>query len=136
MDARAAAAPESGARSATAPTSEPTPADGDPEREPTSEPARAATPEPAWASVWVDADGVPERMLWRGERYRVSDRPTVWMRTSAWWAPFGGSDLGYGRPPLSIGGWRFRATTETGGVTSVFDVVSGGAQWSVLRVHG
>lgn len=88
------------------------------------------------ATVHTDSDGVPREILWRGARFRVSDQPTVWTRTSAWWRPLEGYRFGYGEPPLSIGGWRFQATDTSSGDAFVFDVVgSVDERWSVVCVY-
>ncbi|WP_235576874.1 MULTISPECIES: hypothetical protein [Rathayibacter] len=88
------------------------------------------------ALVSTDGEGVPIALDWRGGRYRVTDRPTVWTCTSAWWAPLEGFRPTFGRPPVSIGGWRFQAThVETGG-SFVLDVIaSTEPSWSVVRVY-
>ncbi|WP_236720176.1 hypothetical protein [Rathayibacter sp. VKM Ac-2630] len=88
------------------------------------------------ALVSTDGEGVPVALDWRGGRYRVTDRPTVWTCTSAWWAPLEGFRPTFGRPPVSIGGWRFQAThVETGG-SFVLDVIaSTEPSWSVVRVY-
>ena len=65
-------------------------------------------------AVWLDDDGLPVRMIWNGERYRVTDRPTVW--TSG----------------LLIGGWRFQGTA-TDGTSRVFDVRHAGGEGAATR---
>jgi hypothetical protein len=88
------------------------------------------------ALVSTDSDGVPVALEWRGGCYRVSDRPTVWTRTSEWWAPLEAYPPTFGGTPVSIGGWRFQATDlETGGAF-VFDVIaSTEPRWSVVRIY-
>ncbi|MBO0982309.1 hypothetical protein [Rathayibacter sp. SD072] len=88
------------------------------------------------AVVSTDGEGVPVALDWRGGRYRVTDRPTVWTCTSAWWAPLEPFPPTFGRRPVSIGGWRFQAThVETGG-SFVLDVVASTEPcWSVVRVY-
>jgi hypothetical protein len=88
------------------------------------------------AAVSTDDDGIPLSLLWRGARYRVSDHPTVWTRTSDWWRPLHGYDLGYGQTPVSIGGWRFQATATESGDALVFDVVAATDEnWRVVCVY-
>ncbi|MWV74099.1 hypothetical protein [Rathayibacter rathayi] len=88
------------------------------------------------ALVSTDGEGLPIALEWRGSSYRVTDRPTVWTCTSAWWAPLQDFRPTFGRPPVSIGGWRFQATDLTTGGAFVLDVVaSTEPQWSVVRVY-
>ncbi len=63
--------------------------------------------------VWTDARGIPERLVWQGHRYRVTDTPTLLE-----------VDFDYAamtHPPAVPPGWRFQATDEDG-TARVFDV--------------
>jgi hypothetical protein len=88
------------------------------------------------ARVSTDGEGVPVALEWRGSSYRVTDRPTVWTRTSGWWAPLEGFPPTFGRTPVSIGGWRFQATdTATGGAFVLDVVASTESCWSVVGIY-
>ncbi|WP_419818856.1 hypothetical protein [Glaciibacter flavus] len=86
-------------------------------------------------AVWTSRTGEPQRIVWRSQRYRVNDHPTALVGTCDWWAPLAYGELGYGRAPLQIDGWRFQASTDDG-ETHVFDVRHDDAEqgWSLLRV--
>ena len=85
------------------------------------------------AEVWTGESGVPERLVWRARRYRVSDTPTPLVAAADWWHPFDRLDVAPGRAPLAITGWRFQASAGDG-ATHVFDVGHDGTHWHVLRV--
>lgn len=76
------------------------------------------------ALVSTDREGVPVALEWRGKSYQVSDRPTVWTRTSEWWAPLERFRTTFGRAPVSIGGWRLQATDLETGDAFVLDIVT------------
>ena len=87
------------------------------------------------ALVSTDGEGVPIALEWRGGSYRVTDRPTVWTCTSEWWAPLEGFPPTFGRTPVSIGGWRFQATSGEG-TTHMFEVVrDASGAWRLGRVY-
>ncbi|WP_127793603.1 hypothetical protein [Agromyces sp. LHK192] len=86
-----------------------------------------------FVEVWPDESGEPKRLVWRGRRFRVSDRPTPLVGPAEWWEPFAGHDVSPGRHPLSIADWRFQAGTEDG-ETHMFDVGRDGDRWRVLGV--
>lgn len=87
-------------------------------------------------AVWTAADGVPERLVWRGARYRVTDSPTVWTEPEEWWSALRSTEYGYGTVPVSIGGWRFQATDARTGESLVFDIRSfDESHWTVVRVY-
>ena len=67
---------------------------------------------------------VPVRMLWRGERWRVTDRPTE---------PEG---LYWTTHPPEFAAWRFQAT-DLHGTSRVFDLVRhhGDHHWMVVHVY-
>jgi hypothetical protein len=77
-------------------------------------------------TVWVDSQGVPDRMVWEGTRYRVTDTPTPLEL-----------DLN-AVTHLSIlpTGWRFQGTNDEG-ESLVFDVISVGDahRWRVLNTY-
>lgn len=71
--------------------------------------------------VWLEAD-LPVRMVWRGERWRVTDTPTPLVETA---------QLTH---PLSRRvGWRFQATSASG-ATRVFDIERRDA-WRVVGIY-
>lgn len=76
-------------------------------------------------SVWVDGQGIPERLVWNGVHYRVSDEPTLLQDIL----------LGAITHPPAIQGWRFQGTSETG-ESRVFDVREEADQrgWTLLNV--
>jgi hypothetical protein len=76
-------------------------------------------------TVWADSNGVPERMLWEGTCYQVTDTPT---RLEL--------DLdAVTHLAILPTGWRFQGTNETGDCL-VFDVVSvDGQSWRVLNTY-
>lgn len=67
-------------------------------------------------------DDVPERLVYAGRRWRVSDVPTR-LRDSVWSAPATG-------PTRPLNGWRFQATDDTG-EAMVFDVYKAQDGWHV-----
>jgi hypothetical protein len=75
--------------------------------------------------LWLDEHDVPEEMIWKGERYRVSDRPT---RLEV--------ELPVLTHPPGVDAWRFQATGEAGDAR-VFDVVrvDGRQEWRLLRIY-
>lgn len=75
------------------------------------------------ATLWF-AGSAPVRMRWRGERWRVTDRPTE---------PEG---LYWGTHAPDFVAWRFQATNEEG-LSHVFDLVRhhGGQEWTVAHVY-
>jgi hypothetical protein len=77
------------------------------------------------AAVWLSPRGVPERLVWRGVRYRVSDFPT----------PLGDMLLGAITHPPAAEGWRFQGTNEAG-ESRVFDVRLNPERqtWALLNV--
>jgi hypothetical protein len=76
-------------------------------------------------TVWVDADGFPERLVWNGARYRVTDPPT----------PLADLVLGLMHPAANrVDGWRLRAAPEGDGKPLVFDVTQGRSGWSLAAL--
>ena len=96
----------------------------------TTEPGR----EPA--VVWADADGRPVRLVWHGERWRVSDRPTLITEPVPWWSSLDPEGSALELAPLSCTGWRFQATAADGR-SCVFDVRDDGdaTRWLVVKVY-
>jgi hypothetical protein len=77
-------------------------------------------------TLWVGASGVPERFVWQGTRYRVTDTPTP--------LEF---DLNAITHLITVPtGWRFQGTTDIG-ESRIFDVLSvdHGQGWRVLRTY-
>jgi hypothetical protein len=73
-------------------------------------------------TIWM-AHGKPDRLIWRGSRYRVTDEPTRL------------SDLLFDiTHPPAIDGWRFQGTDELG-TSKVFDVRRRNRGWEVVRVY-
>jgi hypothetical protein len=85
--------------------------------------------------VWTSDEGIPLRIEWRSRRYQVTDTPTVWADTCAWWHPFEPNEYSVGSIPRQIGGWRFQATGDRGD-SYVFDVRHDDAsgRWELVRV--
>jgi hypothetical protein len=69
--------------------------------------------------VWTTDAGSPDRLVHAGRRWRVSDKPTLWMGRIDWW-----SIQGLDRPSaadLEQEMWSFRATADDG-EKRMFDV--------------
>ena len=77
-------------------------------------------------TVWTDASGAPERFVWEGTRYRVSDTPT----------PLDLDHPALTHPLPVPRGWRFQGTSERGD-SRIFDVQFNAArqEWRVLRTY-
>ena len=76
-------------------------------------------------AVWL-AEGVPKRLLWRGQRFTVTDTPT----------PLYGYIADAPTHPLRPRiGWRFQGTTSSG-ESHVFDVRQAGRQeWNLIAIY-
>jgi hypothetical protein len=77
-------------------------------------------------AVWTSDQGVPERLVWGSQRYRVTDEPTS-------------LEIDYAtitHPPVDFFGWRFQGTSDVG-ETRIFDVRfdSDCRQWRLLRTY-
>jgi hypothetical protein len=85
--------------------------------------------------VWTRNTGVPERLVWRARRFRLTDTPTALVGTCDWWNPFAPHSFGIGHTPLTIAGWRFQATADDG-ETHVFDVHhdDDAHRWRLVRI--
>lgn len=86
--------------------------------------------------VWVSDDGIPQRIVWRAERYRVSDEPTRLNPTFPGWQTEAVFDPAITHPLEPRESWRFQATSETG-ETHVFDVSREpyNSRWRLLRTY-
>lgn len=73
-------------------------------------------------TLWLSND-IPERMVFLGRRWRVTDTPTR-LRHSIWSAA---DDLRHG-----LYGWRFQGTDDAG-LSLVFDVYKGVDGWHVHK---
>ena len=78
-------------------------------------------------TLWLDAGGRPERLVWGGQRWRVNDNPTP--LEDALLHP-----LITHPPRASRPGWRFQAVSESDEVR-VFDVREVDGEWVVLRTY-
>jgi hypothetical protein len=67
--------------------------------------------------------GAPERLVWAGHRYRVTDTPT----------PLEDMLLDITHPP-QVRGWRFQGTDENG-YARVFDVRSVERGWELVGIY-
>jgi hypothetical protein len=78
-------------------------------------------------TVWTGVRGIPERFVWDGRRYRVSDTPTA-------------LDFDYAaithRPDHMPLGWRFQGTSDSG-QTRMFDVLfdENRQEWQLLHTY-
>ncbi len=80
----------------------------------------------ATVTVWTGEQGIPERFVWDGKRYRVTDTPTP-------------LDIDYAtvtHPPAMPLGWRFQGTSDTGEIR-MFDVHynQGRQEWQLLHTY-
>lgn len=66
---------------------------------------------------------VPERFVCGDVRYRVTDTPT---RLE--------DEMAVLTHPLSVCGWRFQGTDDTG-TSHMFDVIERGGRWELLRSY-
>jgi hypothetical protein len=82
--------------------------------------------------VW-SVNGVPARLIWEGQRYRVNDTPTPLDAEDIFeltWHP------AMTHPLPAWRGWRFQAINDAR-ETKVFDVREGsdGGPWRILRTY-
>jgi len=75
------------------------------------------------ATLWM-RDDIPDRMVYNGRRWRVTDTPTR-LRHSIWTIIEEGS---------GVYGWRFKATDPSGD-SRVFDVFKSESGWRVQHVY-
>jgi hypothetical protein len=76
-------------------------------------------------AVWWNG-GIPDRLVWQGQRWRVSDEPTP-LTTSPDFLPSAMTHA-----PERTVGWRFQATDDAGDAV-VLDIVRSEDQWAVVR---
>lgn len=76
-------------------------------------------------TVWTDRNR-PTRMVWRAERWRVSDTPTPLREAVVHPA--------LTHPLERTVGWRFQGTSESGR-SLVFDVRRDGAEWHLQAYY-
>lgn len=77
------------------------------------------------ATIWMSND-IPERMVYAGRRWRITDMPTR-LRHSNWSVVPGEAHSG-------LYGWRFQGTDDDG-LSLVFDVYRGADGWHVHRTY-
>lgn len=80
---------------------------------------------PVEVPVWIEG-GVPVRLVWRGRRFRVTDRPTPLREVV--------SAVGITHPLEPLVGWRFQGTAEDGD-SRIFDVRTRGRSWELVAVY-
>ncbi|WP_262003584.1 hypothetical protein [Microbacterium sp. Mcb102] len=68
--------------------------------------------------LWTDETGTPARLVWRGERWRVIDRPTENETNGALWAT-----------------WRFTMRSDVDHRTVVGDVERTAHQWAFIAAY-
>ena len=78
-------------------------------------------------TLWFES-GAPSRMIWRGQRLRVTDSPTALTRAADDIPPL------ITHPPVVKVGWRFQAADDAG-VNRVFDVRRDGSGWMLEHVY-
>jgi hypothetical protein len=86
--------------------------------------------------VWVSDEGIPQRVVWRTQRFRVSDTPTRLTPTFPGWQTEAALDPAFTHPLERRESWRFQATAESG-ETLVFDVARDpySSLWRLLRTY-
>lgn len=81
--------------------------------------------------VWTTDTGSPDRLVHEGRRWRVTDKPTLWIGRTDWW-----TIRGLGRPSaadLEQEMWSFRAAAADG-EKRMFDLArdrSTGSWWLI-----
>jgi hypothetical protein len=75
-------------------------------------------------AIWTGAGGVPERIIWAGVRYRITDTPT----------PLEVDYAAITHPVMEPIGWRFQGTAESG-ESRMFDVLFSEAREEWLLMH-
>ncbi len=80
----------------------------------------------ATVTVWTGEAGIPERFVWAGIRYRITDTPTP-------------LDVDHGaitHPGSMPLGWRFQGTSGAGD-TRMFDVLydTSRREWQLLHTY-
>jgi hypothetical protein len=76
-------------------------------------------------TVWTNDSGIPERLVWRGTRFRVSDQPTPLE-----------PEFNLMTHPIILDGWRFQGTADDGS-SRVFDVLfsTSRQEWRLVRTY-
>lgn len=77
-------------------------------------------------ALWL-VDGRPDRMVWRGERWRVLGQPIRLTEAPEWEHP-AITHL----PSRVLSGWRFRARSESTGALREFEARTEGELWFVV----
>ena len=81
--------------------------------------------QPDAVAVWL-VDAVPARIVWRGRRFRVTDRPTPIRETTGTFGPT--------HPTERLVGWRFQGTCDDESL--VFDVLGSAASgWRLAAFY-
>ncbi|MGG7507666.1 hypothetical protein [Plantibacter sp. YIM 135249] len=79
------------------------------------------------ATLW-HANTVPVRMVWHGERWRITDTPTALSGEPLYVPPM------MTHPSSGFRGWRFQASNERGD-SRMFDVLRDEGGWIVSRMY-
>lgn len=84
-------------------------------------------------TVWLSDAGMPERLVWRGRRWLVTDRPTPWVDRDRWW------EQAAGEGPVGVSGfpvWRAQISPSDagGGNSVVVDIAHRANAWIILNV--
>ena len=77
-------------------------------------------------TVWTDVNGIPQRFVWEGARYRVTDTPTP-LVFEPWQVT---------HPAAMPNGWRLQGTNGSG-ESLIFDLVerTAGSEWHALHTY-
>jgi hypothetical protein len=78
-------------------------------------------------TIWLD-HGVPVHIVWRGARYKVTDKPTP-LRGELDFLPDA-----IAHPLEPIIGWRFQGTDDDGRAR-MFDVLKNKEAWELVKVY-
>lgn len=84
------------------------------------------------ATVWTTPAGAPERLIWRGRRYRVDAKPIPWIDRVLWWqdgeAPAPGA--------FERRMWQVQARAlDTGELQCIDLEAAPGSEWHVTGEH-
>lgn len=79
-------------------------------------------------AVWLDSIGKPQRLVWDGERYTVTDTPTPLESLFDDWTTH--------LPAGVQNGWRFQGTADDGR-SRVFDIRDDGhtGRWTLIATY-
>jgi hypothetical protein len=77
-------------------------------------------------TVWTSAHGIPERFIWQGIEFRITDEPT----------PLETDYAAITHPLKEPTGWRFQGTTGSG-ESRMFDVLFSETrqEWMLLHTY-